>query len=479
MSHLSTVQRVAKNTSIIIAGNLIFRLISLVIVIYLARYLGTVGFGKYSFVFAYLSFFSVITDLGLTQILVREMSRDPSMAPKLIGNGYIIKLILTAFAIILSLTIITLMACPADTTTYIYIAAFMLLFTSFSDFYTTMFQANLKMKYNVFAKLSFKVLSAILILGIICSHGTLMQVIVVLVLSEMVRTLISYLFSRKFVRPQFDIDFKLLKYLLKESLPIALFSIIFVIYYNIDIVMLASMKGDASVGIYSAAYRLSEPLIFIPQALMISLFPIMSKSFASSKDRLIKSYRLSVKYLLIISIPIVIGTTLIADKIILLIYDVSFVNSVTVLQILIWSLVFASVNSVLLTLLISIDKQKLNMFSVGLCAIVNIVLNFMLIPILSYNGAAIATVITHIVLFIASFYFVSKHLQVLPIHKIIIKPVISSLIMAAFVYHFMYINVFLIVPIAALMYLGILLALRTFSEEDMEIINRIIKIKLF
>jgi len=76
------VQRVAKNTGIVITGELIFRLVSLVVTIYLARYLGTAGFGKYSFVFAYLAFFNIITDLGLQTILVREMAREPTRAPE-------------------------------------------------------------------------------------------------------------------------------------------------------------------------------------------------------------------------------------------------------------------------------------------------------------------------------------------------------------------------------------------------------------
>jgi len=157
---LSTVQKVAKNTGIVIVGDVIFRLISLFVTIYLARYLGTVGFGKYSFVFAYLAFFGVISDLGFRAILVREMSRDSSIAPKLIGNAYIIRLILTVFAVVLPIIIITLASYPSDTITYVCIAAFTLLFMSFSDLYTTIFQANLRMEYNIIAKLTFKVLSA-------------------------------------------------------------------------------------------------------------------------------------------------------------------------------------------------------------------------------------------------------------------------------------------------------------------------------
>lgn len=474
---MSTVQRVAKNTGIVLAGDVIFRLISLVVIIYLARYLGTAGFGKYSFVFAYLAFFGVITNLGLQTILVREMSRNTSPVPQLIGNAYIIRLILTIFAFVLSMVVITLVSYPKDTTTYVYIAAFTLLFTSFSDFYVVIFQANLRMEYNIFAKLVFKVLSAALIFWIIFSHGTLMQVILALVFSEMVKTLISYSFSRKFVRPRFEIDFGLWKYLFKEALPLALTSVIWIIYHRIDVIMLSFMLGDAEVGLYSAAYKLYEPFSLIPYALMISLFPIMSASFKSSKEKLIKSYRISFKYLVIITLPIVIGTTFIADKIIFLIYGAEFAGSATALQILIWTLVFMSISNVLINLLVSINKQKLHMISSGLCAIVNITLNFILIPILNYNGAAIATVVTTAVLFTANFYFISKHLHVLPIHKIIVKPVTSGLVMGAFIYYFININLFLLVPLSAAVYLVALLALKIFSKEDIEIFKKIMQKK--
>jgi len=471
--YLSTVQRVAKNTGIIIAGDIIFRLISLIVTIYLARYLGTVGFGKYSFVFAYLAFFNTLTDLGLQQILVREMARDPAIVPKLIGNAFIIRLILTVIAVVSSLVVITLMLYPADTTTYVYIAAFTMVFISFNDFYATIFRANLRMEYSIIAKLVFKFLSAGLIFWIIFSHGTLMQVIIVLVFSEMVKMLISYSFSKKFVIPKFEIDFGLWKYLFKEALPLALYSVIWIIHSRIDVVMLSMMQGDATVGIYSAAYKLSEPLSLIPAALTISLFPIMSASFKSSRERLIKTYKLGIKYILIITLPIAIGTTLIADKVILLIYGIEFTNSTTVLQILIWALVFTSGSHVLIDLLVSMEKQKLNTVSIALCAIVNVALNFFLIPILSYNGASIATVATNVVLFIASFYFISKHLKVLPIHKILVKPVISGLMMAAFIYFFININIFLLILLAGIVYLMALLTLRTFSKEDIEMIKKI------
>lgn len=472
-----TVQKIAKNTIVTILGNIVFRFISLFITIYLARYLGTDDFGKYSFVFAYLVFFTVLADLGLRQILVREMSRNRSIAPKLMGNAYIITLLLTIFATILSMIIITLMSYPLDITTYVYIAAFTVVSVSFSEFYSTIFQVDFRMEYNMFAKTASKILSAILILWIIFSEGALILIILSVTVSETVKMLLNYSFSKKFIRPKIEIDSELCKHLLKESLPLALISGIWIIYFRIDVVMLSIVTGDTSVGLYSAAYNLFEPFSLIPYALIISLFPIMSAAFKTSEERIVKSYRLGIKYLLSITLPIAIGTTLLAERIISLIYGSEFSGSATALQILIWALVFTSLSSISLKLLVSIDRQKLNLPIIVSGAIINVTLNLLLIPILSYNGAAIATVVSNVIIFIVSFYFVSNYLQVPSLLKLSIKPIISGLIMGIFVYWFLDINIFVIISLSVIVYLVTLLSLKTFSEEDWEIFKKILNFK--
>jgi O-antigen/teichoic acid export membrane protein len=471
---MNTAQQVAKNTSVVMGGDLTFRLISLLVIAYLGRYLGPVGFGKYNFVFAYLSLFGVISNLGLQTILVREMSREPSTAPKLIGNAYIIRTLLTILAVALALIAISFMSYPPDTTSYIYVASFTLLFISFSDFYATIFQANLKMAYREIAKLTFKLIESVLIFWIIFSQGTLMQVMIVHVFAEMVKTLISFVYSRKLVIPKLEIDVELWKYLMKEALPISLAGVIFIIYARIDIIMLSMMQGDASVGIYSAAHKLSEPLSLIPIALLTSVFPIMSASSKTSTESLIRLYNLSTRYLYIITIPISVGITVLAEKIIRLIYGAEFADSALVLQLLIWTLVVSSAAYVLTDLLISTGKQKQYSGGMAFSAIANVALNYILIPKYSYNGAAIATVLTNLVLFLASFYFCSKQLHLPPVRSTVIKSTIGGILMGAVVYYFMEVNIVLQIVLGAGIYLMSLLALKTFSSEDFYIIKRVL-----
>lgn len=229
--------------------------------------------------------------------------------------------------------------------------------------------------------------------------------------------------------------------------------------------------------VYSAAYRLCDPFLLIPHALMISLFPLMAGYFKSSRDELIKMYTLAFKYLLIITLPIAVSTVLVADKIILLIYGTPFADSSTVLRILIWSVMFGMLKPVFLDVLVAIDRQKLIVLSTAFCAVVNIVLNLILIPVMSYNGAAIATAVTVAVLALSTFYFVSKHLQTIPVHKMVIKPMIAAVVMGVFVNHCIDFNVVIIVPLAVAVYTVVLLVLKTFSKEDIEMVKSVINLR--
>ena len=474
---MRTVRKIAKNTGVIIIGDAIVKFIALFVTIHLARYLGTAGFGKYNFVFAYLAFFNIITDLGLQQILVREMAREPSTTPKLIGNAYIIRILLTMFAVALALVMINLASYPVDTTLYVYIASFTLLFISFSDFYTTIFQANIVMEYHVISRLIFKFISAGLILYLIATGGTLTTIIFAMVFAEMIKTLLHYYFSRKFVKPVFTIDFNLWKRLFKESLPLAFTSVIWIIYFRIDVVMLSMMKGDAAVGLYSAAYRLSEPLSLIPAALVISLFPIMSTSFKESKGNLVKVYRFGLKYILIIMLPIAVGVAFIADRTILLIYEPEFASSAIALRILVWAVLFGSVNYIMLDLLVAIDRQILNTWAMGAGAVVNVILNLILIPIMGFTGAAIATVVTNLLICIIGFYFVSKYMQKIPVWKMVAGPMVACAVMGGVLFYFSNTNLLLLIFLAAITYFMTLLGLKVFDEEEWSVIRSVIRRK--
>ncbi|WP_406661236.1 flippase [Methanolobus sp. ZRKC3] len=468
---MSTIKNIAKNTSILILGNLSFRIISFFVTIQIARYLGSELFGVYNFVFAYLAFFNITSDLGMQFIIVREMSQEKDMATKIIGNAYIIRLFLTVLSMIVAISIASLTDYPFSTKYYIYIASLTVFFISFSDFYSTIFQTNLKMQYNIYSKLAYRILSAILILFVIYLEKPLIYVIYSLVVSEIVKLSLNYTFSKKFLKPNFGFDRQLCKYMLLQSLPLALSSSIQIIHNKVDIIMLSFIKANADIGIYSAAYRLSEPVLFITFALTASIFPIMASSFKDSTERMIKTYYLSVKYLLIVMLPIVIVISSTSSEIIELVYGVEFIEASKPLSILVWSLVIISFNSVMSNMLIAAGQQKIYTLSTLISAIVNIMLNMILIPIWSYNGASIATVISNSAFFLVSFYYISRNLYLFPVSKIV-NPILCgcAMIITLNVLQF---SIILSVLTALIVYILALFATKSLDQDDINIIRKI------
>jgi len=179
--------------------------------------------------------------------------------------------------------------------------------------------------------------------------------------------------------------------------------------------------------------------------------------------------------MLSLALPIAVGTTILADRIILLLYGAQYGNSIIALQILVWAIVFSFTGYVLEYVLISINRQDIDGMISGASAVINVILNLFLIPSFSYIGAATATIISSAIYFILYLYFIYKYGYKIPVHKIAIKPLIASLVMAVFIYCFYSFNLFLLVLLAAIVYLGTLHLLKGISQEDMKMFKEVFK----
>jgi len=406
--------RIFRNSGTVIAGNVTKGAIGLVIAVILARYLGKTEFGVYNYIFTLLYLFAIIPNLGMNSILTREISSDRSRKKLLLGNALSLRLLLSLLAIILlSLTIILLKG-RSYTSKLVWIASLGLLL-NIQTIYETMFRVDLRMHYPILSNVIKSVLYALFILLIIYLKLGLREIILASLFAGFVALLIMVRWSKRYfpITPIFNHN--VFKYLLKECWPLALSSLFVVIYIRIDVVMLEFMKGFEAIGSYSAAYKLTDALNIIPIAFVSSLFPLMSRY--AKKDGKTFSYicYLGLKYMLIIIIPLLIGTTLLSERIIG-IYGTKFLTSAVTLRILIWSSFFVFLNIMLVNILISLRRQRIDALISGISIFINIGLNLFLIPKFSYNGAGIATVITQIFAFVVMSYFVFRLIDI-PLNK--------------------------------------------------------------
>ena len=475
-------QLIAKNIGILLLSQIITLILGFLYIVYIARYLGTSGFGILSFAIAFTGIFVVLVDLGLNFLTVREVSRDKSLAGKYLGNTIAIKIILAIITLSLIFLVVNIVKYPQETVIVVYLIGLSVIIGSFSGIFTSIFQANEKMEYQSYSQIinSFLMFAGALIV-IYYGFGLYAFALIYFTVSVIVLIYNFFICSWKFTLPKFEININFWKLIIIEALPFALTSIFVLIYYYMDTVMLSVLvpKSNSIIGWYSAAYRIVMPLSFIPAIFFSSIFPVMAIFYEKSKTSLKFAFNRSIKYMVIFGIPIATGITLLANKIVLLVYGMSYFPSVIALQILIWSVPLIYIDSAFVYLFNSMNKQTTVAKIMAIVAFFNILLNIILIPHYSYIGASIVMVISDLIT-LALLIFVLSNTQFkvpLKLLKNVLKVFISSLAMIIPILLLNNLNIIIIISLSSLVYVITFLSLKGLDEEDIKIIKNILHSK--
>ena len=474
---MNMVRKVAKNTGLLVVASFFTSVMAFIWTLFTANYLGAEGFGILSGAIALTSMFGILADLGLSTYTIREVAREPKQTGKYFATVSCIKLILSLFTFIL--LVILAFIKNYDWVSFqvlIYISLYMLL-TSFTSLCNAIFQAHERMEFQTIGNV---INSTLLLLSIIISIYILKGDVVLISIGYMITSFITLIYSLimlilKFDKPFFDFDLIFYKNTFKYALPSGVTAIFTNIYFWIDTVMLSFMQGDVSVGLYNASYKLLIVLISVYSVYMAAIFPMMSRFFIDSHNALKFTYHRSIKYLLLLGIPIAVGGTVLAKKIILFIYSPEYLDSVSALQILMWAVVFMYINGLTSNLLNSSNKQLTVTKITSVGAIFNILINLIIIPLWGFIGASISTVLTEFLIFIIFTVYLSKTPFNLEKKLIIIifKSLIASLIMAL-ILHFVNLDIIYMIIIGVLVYSICVLLLKVFDDKDLQMIHELI-----
>lgn len=474
---MSSIQRIVKNIGITGISQFLITLLGFLFLIYVARYLGEAEFGIYSFAISFSSIFVIFSDIGISQFIVREIARDKKLSDKYFINASFLKVILSFISFSLIFITINLMGYPDDVKNIVYFFGIYTILSSFSQMFIAFFQAFEKMEYVALLQILEKLVLIILgFIVLIANLGLLFLAYVYVIIGIFDVTIGILLVLNKIINKRAKVDPTILKSLTISSLPFGLNSLLGMLFFYIDTVLLSILQNDVAVGIYNAAFNPLLTLSMIISGMVsTSMYPVMSRYFISSKDDLETFAIISSKYLSIIGFPIAMICFILADKIIALFYAGQYMQSVIVFQILSIFIPIRLVSSITGTLLTSINKQGMRTFSVGTAAFFNILLNLALIPYLSYIGASIATVISELFLYFVLIYFIRKYYKKLKMSQLLLKPFIASILMGIFVFYFKDMNLILIFVVASILYIIVLFLLKTFNEEDRYLFKQILR----
>jgi len=472
---MGAVQRVAKNTIVMVLGDAGAKLLTLIYIIYAARYLRVEGFGILSFSLAVTGIFSLFADIGFYELTVREVARDRSLARKYTSNVILLKAIIVGAVFGLLFVLASVSGYPYQTVQLIYILGIAMVLDSFSMVLRASIQAFEEMEYISIGK----ILRNTILLGgvfpvIYFGYGLLGFGALYLVANLSSLVYLIFITGRRVGRISLDVDRKFWRWLIKEGVPFWASTAFVVILNDTDKVMLSLMVGDEAVGFYSAAYRTVFALNFIPVMFISAMYPVTSRLYVTSKSHLIDVSERSFKYVLIAGLFLVVMLNYFSDFIMLTVFGGEYLPSSAPLKILAWSQLFLYLNIVHGNLFKSANRQIVKTYQTFFAAVLNILLNLAFIPQWSFIGASVATLIsrffsfTFLSVLVVRDYDFSKHLLLMTIKVMLIALgfVLASLLTGNqfFIYSF----IFVVLPL--IVYFGM------FDEADKQIIAKLIRI---
>ena len=473
---MSLSTKIAHNTIIQIASKLIASILGLLTIAIITRYLGKSGFGDYTTIMVYLTFFATIADLGLTLVTVQLISKPNANEEKIIGNLFAFRIISALVFLGTSIIIAFLLPYSRIVKLGIALTSLSFLFVNFNQVLVGIFQKNLRMDKVAIAEIVSRSFLLIAVFGAYFYDYGLMGILTATLLANFISFLFHYIFSRGFIRAKISIDLKLWGEIIKQSWPIAITIFFNLIYLRTDTIILSLMKSSEDVGIYGASYRVIDVLVTLPFMFAGIILPILTRSWAEkNKEFFATVLQKSFDVMLIMAIPMLVGTFFTANEIINLIAGPDFHQSALVLKILIIASTFIFIGTMYSHAIIAIEKQKEIIKYYIFVALSSLLAYFIFIPKFSYIGAAWVTVYSEVTIAFSSFYLVYKYARFVPNFKMFFKVLASSAIMGLALYYLeiFHINFYIILFSAILIYFISLFLLKGITKKELSDILKI------
>lgn len=387
-------QRVALNTAVQFAARLLLTVLGLVTFGLVARHLGLQGFGRYSLVLTFVPLFASIADLGITTIAVREISRDPGSARRVVSNVVTVKAAFALAAALLLLALIPLLPYSSELRIALALALAGLVLQAMSLVPSIVFQSRLRMDLQAAVDLTVAAANLSLVAVVIAAGGGLHALVLAWVASVAIGCAMAFALALRLGRFRPALDRAVVRPILRRALPLGLVAVLGIVHFRIDAILLSLLRPIGDVGVYNAAYRFLEQALVAPALFMTAIFPVLAGYAAAGDARLAATVRKALTFLLLIGAPIGVGAFVLAEPIVTLVAGPAFDEAATPLRILLVAVVIAFVSTLFVNLLIVYDVLGRLLAVSVLSVTLNIALNLVLIPRYSYNGAAVATVIT-------------------------------------------------------------------------------------
>ena len=467
----STVRKLARNTGWLLLQAAGSKLLSFALNIIVVRYLGTAGYGELSFAMAFAGFFTILGDFGLSTYAIKEVSAEKTAAPEIFGRGLAINIFFSAFIALLLLGAGAAAGIGGRALLCIFLIGVSYLLHQTGAFLAGYFRAHEKMSLMFATESLYRLVLLLFCWCCVLLRLGLPEMASAYMAASAVYLAVVLLLVARTLRLRPAAGLRDYAGMLRDSAPYGLSSAALIVYYNADIVMLSFFKGAGAVGVYSAAYNLYLSLGVVTSIYMGAAFPVLARLFKSSPEGIRTAYRKSLKFLLIIAVPVSFGAVLLSSEIMTFLYGREFSPAAAPFAILASVTPFFYLNAFFGHFFAAAGKIRDSFVLFCAACLLNVGLNLLLIPRYGYIGAAVSTVVSETLYFaLAAVYFSRTEYHFMP-WGLIARLLFFSAVMTAVLRMFSGAGVFVLAGAGALMYALMVLLGGVLDREDVALIK--------
>ncbi|MDY6855657.1 MAG: flippase [Thermodesulfobacteriota bacterium] len=473
------VRKIGKNSFFLLMSRVLGISVTLGIIVIVARYLGVESFGFYALVVAISMAIRPLTDFGFDRIICREISKKKYIADRYLGTTIATKVV---FSIVL-LTVAGLMVILFSSWNHdIKLAVIIAITTEFAmsmgQTYLSVIRAFERMEFEFIATIIHRLTTFVFVVIVVLYDLGFTAIFYARFLSSIVYLLIcAILLYGKFVRPRFHFNLPLTKYIIRESFPLAISSLLITLIFKVDVFLLKWFGNETDIALFEAPHRLITQMQIFAVSISSALFPVMSRNANGPLNELLyQYYRKAYKFLLITGAFASTFFYIGGKPLITMIFGSDFAHASISLKILSPTVCFLFLSSLQSLFIIAIGRQFLNTICIATALMINIVLDVLLIPDYSYIGASIATLISYFIIVAMNSYFINTQGVKTNILGIVTKTAIAVLITSSAIFMSFPNNIITLILrlcIGLLLYLLSMHLLRVLSQEEISIIKNV------
>jgi O-antigen/teichoic acid export membrane protein len=410
----------------------------------------------------------VLSDAGLTAVVVREISRTPERTAELVGNALVVRVLLGLGVVVLAALLAVVLPYSPDVRKAVLIAGVPFLLGVVSAALAAVFQARLEMGRAAVADVAGRLAAFGALAGVVLADAGFLAVVASTAAGAAVTLAVTIALVRPLAAIRARADRDVWRELLVASIPIGVTLAVTEVYFRADTFILSLFSSFEQVGGYSLAYRAFELLALFPAIVMTSAFPLLSRFVATRRDAARRVTDAAADVFLAVGAPVAAAGLVLAPELVRLVAGDGFDSAVTPLRLLLCAAAPAWISGLLGYALIAGDRQRLVLRLSVAALTVNVALNLALVPPYGADAAAAVALGCELLLVSGGWLLVRRELAIAPRLRMLWRAVVAAAVMAGGLWWQRDTSLALLIPGGAAVYAAALAAVGGVDRRALE-----------